>query len=106
MSGADPSKPEAQRRRPEHRRGAAYNDAFGHFPGESTMSQPAAARVEAFERDPVVTVNGLIQRARAAMDVFKRSDQARVDEAVTAIAWSRIWLRSRITLPRAIAASL
>ena len=52
------------------------------------MSQPAAATVEPFERDPVATVDGLIRRARAAMDAFKDSDQARVDEAVTAIAWS------------------
>ena len=52
------------------------------------MSQPAAARVESFERDPIATVDGLMHRARAAMDAFRVSDQARVDEAVTAIAWS------------------
>ena len=52
------------------------------------MSQPAAARVDAFERDPIATVDGLILRARAAMDAFGDSSQARVDEAVTAIAWS------------------
>ena len=52
------------------------------------MSQPAAARVDPFERDPIATVDGLIRRARAAMDAFRGADQARVDEAVTAIAWS------------------
>ena len=52
------------------------------------MSQSAAARVEPFERDPVATVDGLMRRARAAMDAFGDSSQARVDEAVTAIAWS------------------
>ena len=54
------------------------------------MSQPAAARVDSFERDPIATVDGLIfpTRGRAAMDAFKDSSQARVDEAVTAIAWS------------------
>ena len=52
------------------------------------MSQPAAARVDSFERDPIATVDGLILRGRAAMDAFKDSSQARVDEAVTAIAWS------------------
>ena len=52
------------------------------------MSQPAAARVDPLERDPIATVDGLMLRARAAIDVFKDSDQARVDEAVTAVAWS------------------
>ena len=48
------------------------------------MSQPATV----FERDPVSTVEALIRRGRAAMDAFAASDQARVDEAVTALAWS------------------
>jgi len=52
------------------------------------MSQPAAVTAEPFERDPIATVDGRIRRARAAMDAFRDSDQARVDEAVTAIAWS------------------
>ena len=52
------------------------------------MSQPAAARVEAFGRDPIAIVDGLIRNARTAMDAFKDSTQARVDEAVTALAWS------------------
>ena len=48
------------------------------------MSQP----VEIFERDPVSIVDVLIRRGRAAMAAFADSDQARVDEAVTALAWS------------------
>ncbi len=50
------------------------------------MSQPAKAQV--FERDPVAIVAALVRRARTAMAAFADSDQARVDEAVTAIAWS------------------
>ena len=52
------------------------------------MSQPAAARIETFERDPNAIADSLIRRARAAMDTFRNATQARVDEAVTAIAWS------------------
>ena len=48
------------------------------------MSQPA----KVFERDPVSIVEALIRRGRAAMEAFAASDQARVDEAVTALAWS------------------
>ena len=52
------------------------------------MSQPAEAGIEAIERDPVAIVDSLIRRGRAAMDAFSDSDQARVDETVTALAWS------------------
>ena len=52
------------------------------------MSPPAAAGVETFQRDPVAITDNLMRRARTAMDAFKDSTQARVDEAVTAIAWS------------------
>ena len=52
------------------------------------MSQPAAARIQSFERDPNATAESLIRRARAAMGRFRNATQARVDEAVTAIAWS------------------
>ena len=52
------------------------------------MSQPAPAGDNRFERDPIATVDGLILHARAAMKVFRDASQARVDEAVTAIAWS------------------
>ena len=48
------------------------------------MSQPA----EAVERDPAAVASGLVRRGRAAMDAFAGSGQARVDEAVTALAWS------------------
>ena len=33
-------------------------------------------------------VDDLVRRARAAMAAFADADQARVDEAVTALAWS------------------
>ena len=55
------------------------------------MSQQAAAPVEPFEpfeRDPGAIADALIRRGRTAMDAFRDSDQARVDEAVTALAWS------------------
>ena len=52
------------------------------------MNQPAKAEIEALERDPISVVDGLVRRARAAMEAFADSTQARVDEAVTAIAWS------------------
>ena len=50
------------------------------------MSQPAEAEI--FERDPVSIVDALVRRGRMAMEDFASSDQARVDEAVTALAWS------------------
>ena len=52
------------------------------------MSQPAEARFDAPARDPVAIVDALVRRGRAAMMEFAGSDQARVDEAVTALAWS------------------
>ena len=52
------------------------------------MSDAAAATVQAIDRDPVAIAEGLIRRGRAAMEAFEDSTQARVDEAVTAIAWS------------------
>ena len=52
------------------------------------MSQQAAAAVEPFERDPNAIADALIRRARTAMDAFRDSTQGRVDEAVTALAWS------------------
>ena len=48
------------------------------------MRQPRPAG----EADPQVTVAGLVGRARRAMAAFAPSGQARVDEAVTALAWS------------------
>ena len=38
--------------------------------------------------DEVNSVTQLIERARSAMQQFARADQARVDEAVTAVAWA------------------
>ena len=52
------------------------------------MSQSAKAGLEAPARDPLPIVDALIRRGRAAMAAFAGSDPARVDEAVTALAWS------------------
>ncbi len=52
------------------------------------MSQPAEARLAPLARDPVAVVEALVWRGRTAMTAFAGSDQARVDEAVTALAWS------------------
>ena len=49
-------------------------------------SQAALQSNDAGDETSVVT--GLINRARAAMAEFEGADQARVDEAVTALAWS------------------
>ena len=49
-------------------------------------SQTAAKRPEAGPEKQIIT--GLVERARAAMADFADADQARVDEAVTALAWS------------------
>jgi sulfoacetaldehyde dehydrogenase len=51
------------------------------------MSQ-AVLKGGASQASPESIVAGLVQRARAAMARFERSDQARVDEVVTALAWS------------------
>ena len=51
------------------------------------MSQ-AVLKGEAQESTPETIVSGLVKRARAAMSLFESSDQARVDEAVIALAWS------------------
>ena len=48
------------------------------------MSQPA----EIFASDSASIVDALVRRGHAAMEAFAASDQARVDEAVTALAWS------------------
>ena len=50
------------------------------------MSQPAPMQTE--ERDDAAAIKGLIDKARAAMAVFANADQARVDEAVTALCWA------------------
>ncbi len=49
-------------------------------------TQAAAKRPEAGPEKEIVA--GLVKRARAAMAQFANADQARVDEAVTALAWS------------------
>jgi sulfoacetaldehyde dehydrogenase len=52
------------------------------------MTQPLTAGRPAPGGDDAQTVDGLIKKARSAMAVFVNADQARVDEAVTALAWS------------------
>ncbi len=52
------------------------------------MTQPLTAGRPAPGASDAQTVDGLIKRARSAMAVFANADQARVDEAVTALAWS------------------
>ncbi len=52
------------------------------------MSQIAPLESAGGETAPETIVAGLVSRARAAMSRFEPSDQARVDESVTALAWS------------------
>ena len=49
---------------------------------------PPSGESAATGLDPETVVADLIDRARAAMDSYENRDQARVDEAVTALAWS------------------
>ena len=51
------------------------------------MSQIAAAQAPDV-MDVIAVLDGLMGRARAAMAAFGDADQARIDEAVTALAWS------------------
>jgi sulfoacetaldehyde dehydrogenase len=51
------------------------------------MSTSTALPISA-ENEPEAIVAGLVARARAAIALFADADQARVDEAVTALAWS------------------
>ena len=52
------------------------------------MASPAVSAVSGASGDEIDGVAQLIERARAAMRAFSDADQARVDEAVTAVAWS------------------
>ncbi len=47
-----------------------------------------AAVTDVSAPEPEVAVAEVVARARAAMEAFENHDQARVDEAVTALAWS------------------
>ncbi len=51
------------------------------------MSSEAVAQVSE-ENPEKEIIKGLVEKARAAMAQFANADQARVDEAVTALAWS------------------
>jgi sulfoacetaldehyde dehydrogenase len=53
-----------------------------------TVASPAVSAVSGASDDEIDGVAQLIERARAAMRAFSGADQARVDEAVTAVAWS------------------
>ena len=48
----------------------------------------AAAKILPEEIDEKAVISGLIERARNAMDAYENHDQARIDDAVTALAWS------------------
>ena len=52
------------------------------------MAKPAVSAVTNASDDEVASVAQLIERARGAMRQFAGADQARVDETVTAVAWS------------------
>jgi len=52
------------------------------------MSQAAVTQAAPDAGGETEIIAGLVSRARAAMAVFADADQARVDEAVTALAWS------------------
>jgi len=52
------------------------------------MSQPAPVKTTPDPGGETATVEALVANARAAMAMFADADQARVDEAVTALAWS------------------
>ncbi|MEL6375458.1 MAG: aldehyde dehydrogenase family protein, partial [Pseudomonadota bacterium] len=55
----------------------------------ATTAKPTAANTrDDAAASPADAVAAKIARARAAMDAFDNHDQARVDEAVTALAWS------------------
>ncbi|MEO0672103.1 MAG: sulfoacetaldehyde dehydrogenase, partial [Pseudomonadota bacterium] len=47
-----------------------------------------AAVTDALSPTPEQAIADVVARARAAMDAYENHDQARVDEAVTALAWS------------------
>ncbi|MCP4982792.1 MAG: aldehyde dehydrogenase family protein [Gammaproteobacteria bacterium] len=52
------------------------------------MAKPVVSAVIDASDEEISSVTQLIERARGAMHQFSGADQARVDEAVTAVAWS------------------
>jgi len=52
------------------------------------VSQTAAAQSPTPADDAKVIIDGLVAKARVAMEIFESADQETVDEAVTALAWS------------------
>ena len=56
--------------------------------GKGNVASPAVSAVKDATKDEINAIEGLIKNARAAMRDFTGADQARVDEVVTAVAWS------------------
>jgi sulfoacetaldehyde dehydrogenase len=52
------------------------------------MAKPAVSAVTNASENEIASVEQLIACARNALQQFAAADQARVDEAVTAVAWS------------------
>jgi sulfoacetaldehyde dehydrogenase len=52
------------------------------------MAKPAISAVTTATDDEISSVTGLIETARVAMAAIADADQARIDEIVTAVAWS------------------
>jgi sulfoacetaldehyde dehydrogenase len=65
-----------------------YRRALDENAGGPSMSSRAPTVERAEPVDETERVASLVKRARAAMGSFRDADQARVDEAVTALAWS------------------
>jgi sulfoacetaldehyde dehydrogenase len=65
-----------------------YGQRLDRCPKRPSMSSQAPSIDQAESLDETQRVAVLVERARAAMEGFKNVDQARADEAVTALAWS------------------
>jgi sulfoacetaldehyde dehydrogenase len=68
--------------------GAAGKLAHSQIIRKSIVASPAISAVKDANDDEINSVVQLIERAHDAMQQFKGADQARVDETVTAVAWS------------------
>jgi len=68
--------------------GVAGKLALFFFDGTRIVASPAVSAVSGASGAEIDGVARLIERARAALRAFAGADQARVDEAVTAVAWS------------------
>jgi sulfoacetaldehyde dehydrogenase len=52
------------------------------------MAKPRVSAIADATKDEIISVEQLIERAQGAMQQFAGADQSRVDEVVTAVAWS------------------